>query len=91
VEPQGVLDMRGGPARYRRFVRDGLKEGHRDEYYWVEDQRFLGGEGFGEKLKRKAEGEDIAGPKKPLRVAFRGAGRGVKVAPEVLEAGGAIS
>jgi putative transposase len=84
VEPQRVLDMLGGRAGYRRFVRDGSKEGHREEYYQVADQRFLGGEGFGEKLKRKAEEEEIARPKKPLRVAYRRAARGVKVEPEVL-------
>jgi REP-associated tyrosine transposase len=84
VEPQMVLEMLGGRGGYRRFVRDGLREGHREEYYRVEDQRFLGGEGFGEKLKRKAEEEEIAGPKKPLGVVFRNVARGVKVAPEVL-------
>jgi putative transposase len=84
LEPKRVLDMLGGQAGYKRFVRDGLKEGHREEYYRVEDQRFLGGEGFGEKLKRKAEEEETAEPKKPLRRVFRSAAREVKVEPEVL-------
>jgi len=84
VEPKRVLDMLGGRGGYRRFVRGGMKEGHREEYYRVEDQRFLGGEGFGEKLKRKAEEQGIAEPKRPLRVVFRSAAHGVKVAPEVL-------
>jgi hypothetical protein len=45
-----VLKVLGGTKGYRRFVLDGIEEGHRDEYYEVEDQRFLGPEGFGEKL-----------------------------------------
>jgi hypothetical protein len=38
--------MIGGRAGYGRFLEEGLKEGHREEYYRVEDQRLLGGEGF---------------------------------------------
>ena len=40
LEPGRVLEMIGGRAGYRRFVQEGLKEGHRAEYYRVEDQRF---------------------------------------------------
>jgi putative transposase len=43
LEPSRVLDMLGGRAAYRRFVQEGLMEGHREEYYEVVDQRFLGG------------------------------------------------
>jgi hypothetical protein len=78
------LDMIGGRAEYRRIVQEGLKGGHREEYYRVEEQRFFGGEEFGEKLKRKAEEEEIEGPKKELRVVFRRATRGVGEEPEVL-------
>jgi hypothetical protein len=38
--------MIGGRAGYGSFLEEGLKEGHREEYYRVKDQRFLGGEGF---------------------------------------------
>jgi chromosomal replication initiation ATPase DnaA len=33
-----------------------MKEGHKEEYYEVEDQRFLGAVGFGEKLQDQHEG-----------------------------------
>jgi REP-associated tyrosine transposase len=53
IEPGPVLRMLGGKARYREFVRDGIKDGHKEEYYEAEDQRFLGSAGFGEKLQEK--------------------------------------
>ncbi len=84
LEPQTVLDMVGGRARYRRFVQEGFKEGDREEHYRVEDQRFLGAEGLGEKLKRKAKEEELPRPKKQLSVVFRSAAGGVGVEPDVL-------
>jgi putative transposase len=42
LELDRVLDMLGGRAAYRRFVQEGLRDGHREEYYDVIDQRFLG-------------------------------------------------
>jgi hypothetical protein len=35
-----VLAMLGGRAWYRKFLQEGLKEGHREEHYEVVDQRF---------------------------------------------------
>jgi len=84
LQPRIVLAMLGGRAGYRRFVQEGLEEGHREEYYRVEDQRFLGGEGFGEELKRKAQEEEMPKPKRQLSAAFRNAARGVGVEPQVL-------
>lgn len=85
LEPGRVLDMVGGRAGYRRFVLEGLKDGHREDYYRVEDQRFLGAEGFAQKLKRKSNEEEIPVRKKQLSVAFRSAARAVEVEPQVLE------
>ena len=51
--------MLGGKQAYRRFVQDGLSEGHKEEYYAVEDQRFLGAEGFGERLLKKETGLSV--------------------------------
>src|SRR5262249_28098287 len=34
--------MLGGRRGYRKFIQEGLGEGHREEYYEVLDQRFLG-------------------------------------------------
>jgi hypothetical protein len=59
LEPEQVLDMLGRRAGYRRFVLDGLKEGHREDYYQVEDQRFLGAEEFSHKVKIKVHEEEI--------------------------------
>lgn len=56
IDPATVLSMLGGKQAYRRFVQDGLSEGHKEEYYAVEDQRFLGAEGFGARLLKKEPG-----------------------------------
>jgi putative transposase len=85
LESGRVLDRLGGRTGYRRFVLQGLKDGHREDYYEVEDQRFLGAEEFAQKLKRKVNEEEIPGRKKQLSVVFRSAARAVKVEPRVLE------
>jgi putative transposase len=59
IDPATVLSMLGGKQAYRRFVQDGLSEGHKEEYYAVEDQRFLGTEGFGERLLKKETGLSV--------------------------------
>lgn len=41
---------------YSKFVQDGLKEGHRKDYYKLKDQRVLGENEFAEELIKKAEG-----------------------------------
>lgn len=56
IDPRRVLLMLGGKPAYRSFVQDGLSEGHKEEYYAVEDQRFLGGKGFGGSLLKKKPG-----------------------------------
>ena len=65
IDPRKVLGLMGGKARYVSFVRGALKEGHREDYYDVEDQRFLGAEGFGEKLQDEHE-EPRAKKRRPL-------------------------
>jgi hypothetical protein len=62
IDPGKILAMLGGKAAYRRFVSDGLGEGHKEEYYDVKDQRFLGAEGFVEKLLNKEEPEKAHRP-----------------------------
>jgi len=45
-------------AAYRRFMREGIKDGHRDDLYEVVDQRYLGSDAFVEKVaQRKPDGE----------------------------------
>jgi REP element-mobilizing transposase RayT len=85
LEPSRVLDMLGGCAAYRRFVEEGLQEGHREDYYDVIDQRFLGEERFVEKLKVQADEEaQTPRPKKPVSAAFRHVARALGVEPAVL-------
>lgn len=52
VNPTSILEMLGGVTRYRRFVLDGISEGHNDEYYDQTDQRFLGAPEFVEEVKQ---------------------------------------
>lgn len=41
--------------QYRKFINDGLGEGHREDYYQVIDQRFLGDEEFVEEARQKGK------------------------------------
>ncbi|HEV8343350.1 MAG TPA: transposase, partial [Candidatus Binatia bacterium] len=41
--------------RYKEFVLDGVGQGHREEYYEVKDQRYLGEEDFIERVERGQE------------------------------------
>ena len=84
VEPGRLLEMIGGRAGYRRFVQEELKERDREEYYRVEDQRFLGAAGFGEKLKRRAKERRGYAAKEIPECVFRSAAHRVGVEPEVL-------
>ena len=84
VEPSPVLAMLGGRRGYLKFVLNGMEEGHKEEFYRVEDQRFLGRECFGEKVRRQAEGQSATRKKKPLGTVFNEVTRELEVAPEVL-------
>jgi putative transposase len=52
IDPTKVLKLFGGKVAYKRFILEGLGGGHRDEYYEVDDQRFLGPVGFGDKVQK---------------------------------------
>ena len=54
IETGPILRLLGGKKAYERFVLEGISESHNEEYYAVEDQQFLGEEGFGEELSREA-------------------------------------
>jgi hypothetical protein len=87
MDPGPVLKLLGGKKAYRHFVQDGLGEGHREEYYEVEDQRFLGAEGFGEKLREEVGGKKEGRRKKPyLTAAIEGLARRLRVSPGRLRA-----
>lgn len=85
VDPRAVLKMLGGRSGYKKFIQEGHDGGHRQEYYEVTDQRFLGDEEFGEVLKRNHEDEE---PKKRrgLSVVVKELAAGLKVDIEQLRA-----
>lgn len=73
VAVKSVLEQFGGRRgeairRYRKFISDGLGEGHRGDYYQVIDQRFLGDEQFVEEAREKAEEPE---PKLPVEVDLK--------------------
>ena len=74
VSTESVLQLfhnQIGPARdaYRRFLKNGLGQGHRSEYYETVDQRFLGDEQFLEDIEQKAKAKHEISPKGP-KISF---------------------
>jgi REP element-mobilizing transposase RayT len=84
VDPALVLKLLGGAKRYQRFVMDGIGEGHKDEYYEVEDQRFLGPEGFGEKVVE--EGKARPPRRRPLVDSAARVAKKLSLDPKLLKA-----
>jgi len=75
IETEAVLgQMAKGVTQARRsymkFIDEGLGGGHEEKYYQAPDQRFLGDEGFVEKVASRAKVKDVEakGPK----VGFEG-------------------
>jgi chromosomal replication initiation ATPase DnaA len=56
-----VLNLLGGSTAYAHFVRDGLAEGHRPDFYPVERQPVLGNSAFATELAERA-GQPTATP-----------------------------
>jgi REP element-mobilizing transposase RayT len=50
--------VREAKKHYRKFVSEGMDEGHKEEYYDVLDGRFLGDRQFAEEVKSKAGDEE---------------------------------
>jgi len=84
VEAAPILKLLGGKNAYERFVLEGLGEEHNESYYAVEDQRFLGQEGFGEEISRDAEGHDDRKKNKPIETAIKEIAQQVKTTPELV-------
>lgn len=68
----------GGKGRYRAFVRDGIEDGHKEEHYEVDDQRFLGADGFAEKLQDQRD-EPRAKKRGALEKVVKDLGNGLAV------------
>ena len=84
IDPRPVLQMLGGRRGYRSFVLDGIEEGHKEEYYQVEDQRFLGTRGFGEKMDRQLSEASRSTAKRSLGAVVRQLVSRLKTKPQVL-------
>ena len=84
VDTGPVLNLLGGKKHYERFVLEGMGESHNEAYYAVEDQRFLGEEGFGEEVSRAAGAEEERNSKKPIETAVKEVARRLEIGPEVL-------
>jgi len=85
MDPTAVLKLFGGVKAYRRFVQDGMADGHREDYYEVEDQRFLGTGGFGERMRAEVEEEsEQPAKRKPLGDVVEALARKLKVSLEKL-------
>lgn len=83
VEAAPILKLLGGKKSYERFVLEGIGENHNETYYAVEDQRFLGEQGFGEEISRDGEPNERKA-KKPIETAFKAIARRAKATPELL-------
>jgi REP element-mobilizing transposase RayT len=84
VEVTPILKLLGDKKAYERFVLEAIGENHNQAYYAVEDQRFLGEEGFGEELSRDTEQNEGRNAKKPIEATFREIARRVETTPELL-------
>jgi putative transposase len=83
IDPRPVLQMLGRRG-YQRFVLDGIDESHKEEYYQVEDQRFLGAKGFGEKMTEEAERVSVCKAKRSLSEVIKGIAKRLNIGPEIL-------
>ena len=84
IEGGPVLKLLGGKKEYEKFVLEGMSESHKDEYYTVKDQRFLGEEGFGEKIIREAGVTEEPKPKKSIETVFKEIARQLETTPDLL-------
>jgi putative transposase len=84
IDCGSILALLGGKKGYERFVLDGMNEDHNEEYYAVEDQRFLEEEGFVEAISRAAGGKEQRNRKKSIETAFKEIARRLDTTVELL-------
>jgi REP element-mobilizing transposase RayT len=84
IEAGPILKLLGGKKGYGNFVLVGMSESHNDEYYAVEDQRFLGEEGFGEEISRDAGFKEERKPQESIETVFKEIARQLETTPELL-------
>jgi len=79
-----VLNMLGGKKAYQRFIIEGIEEGHKKDYYEVEDQRFLGSKEFAEELMKRVAEEEVPRKRKPLGRTLELLAKKLEVDPNTL-------
>ena len=84
IDTRPILELLGGKEAYERFVLDGMGEDHNEEYYGVQDQRFLGEEGFGEEISREAGEQEQPKRKKSIETDFQEIAKRLDTTPELL-------
>ena len=84
LDPASGLRLFDGPSGYRQFALEGLHEGHRPDYYEVQDQQFLGREGFAEGVKLESAKRTKDRPPGSLTVALKAIAKQLKIEPGLL-------
>ena len=84
IEARPILGLLGGKKAYERFVLDGMSEDHNQAYYTVEDQRFLGGDGFGEEISQMVGEKEQRRRKKPIEADLKEIARKLSTTVELL-------
>jgi len=84
IDARPILELLGGKKAYERLVLDGISEDHNGEYYAVEDQRFLGEEGFGEEISRQAGETDQRKGMKSMETDFKEIAKNLDTTAELL-------
>ena len=84
IENRPILGLLGGKKAYERFVLYGMSEDHNQAYYSVEDQRFLGDEGFGKEISRVVGEKEPPKRKKPIEADLKEIARQLKTTVELL-------
>jgi putative transposase len=85
LDPTTGLAVFGGRRAYRRFVADGMGEGHQGGYYEVEDQRFLGTERFVTQMQAPVPEEPARRPTKSVTSAVKTVATALQVDPVALK------
>jgi len=84
IDAGPILKLLGGKKEYEKFVLEGVSESHNEQYYAVEDQRFLGEQGFGEEISRGAGENEERKPKKSIETVFKEIAHRLEITPELL-------
>jgi hypothetical protein len=85
LDPSAGLGVFGGRGAYRRFVLEGMDEGHQAGYYAAEDQRFLGTERFVTQMRGQEQAEPPRRSTRSLASALKAVAAAMEVDPAMLK------